>query len=275
MVEMEEIQICNPACSNLRDLAGLCVPVEELANPIFQRGKERKEIWSREMMKKGIPFVKLGYSRGELAGFIHFEPIPEEEAVNIQCIFVPQEKHQKKGVATRLLEAVIRDMRKPQTWNNNRPAKTLRTYAFSTGNPSFLSQEEFYRRRGFRQTGEDPLSLYLPLEEEYTHTPSARPPSYVFQQEDAGTVLILHGPSFCPWDYFFNLKAERSLCEIAPALPVRWIDRATEPEEIEKRGGYQGIVVNGQPILSFVLYREEFRREVEKALKADLQNMTD
>lgn len=272
---MEEIQICDPACKNLRDLAGLCVPAGELANPIFQRGQERKEIWLREMLKRGVPFVKLGYFLGELAGLIHLEPISEEETVNIQCIFVPQEKHRKKGVATRLLEAVICDMKRPQAWNNNRPAKALRTYAFSTGDPSFFSQEEFYCRRGFRQTREDPLSLYFPLEEEYAHTSCVRPPSYVFQQEDAGTVLILHGPSFCPWDYFFNLKAERSLREIAPDLPVRWIDRIIEPEEIEKRGGYQGIVVNGQPIHSFVLYREEFRKEVEKALRANLKNMTD
>ncbi len=266
---MGEIQICDPAGNNLSDLAGLCLPTEGKTNPVLEKGRKEKETWSREMIKKGVPFAKLGYLQRELAGVINFEPIPEEEAANIRCIFVPQEKHQKRGVATRLLEAVIDDMKKPQAWNLNRPAKTLRTYAFSTGNPSFLPQEGFYRRRNFRQIGADPLAFYLPLEEGYIHEPGLRQPgpSYIFQEEDRGTALILHGPSFCPWDYSFNLKAEQSLREIAPALTIRWIDQNREPEEIAKRGGYLGIVVNGQPILSLVLFREEFRKEVEKTFK--------
>lgn len=93
------------------------------------------------------------------------------------------------------------------------------------------------------------------------------PPAYIPQEEDAGRVLILHGPSFCPWTYPFLVMAAQAIATIAPHLPPRWIDRAVEPDEIARRGGYEGIVVNCCPIRSFVLDREEFEEEVRRALR--------
>jgi hypothetical protein len=55
--------------------------------------------------------------------------------------------------------------------------------------------------------------------------------------------------------------------EIAPRMPIRWIDRSAEPEEAGKRGSVEGCVVNACQIKSLVLDKEGFRKEVAAALQ--------
>ena len=55
---------------------------------------------------------------------------------------------------------------------------------------------------------------------------------------------------------------------MAPWISIRWIDATAEPEEVEKRGGIRGCIVNAVPIKAFVLNEGAFKEEVVRALKA-------
>jgi hypothetical protein len=109
--------------------------------------------------------------------------------------------------------------------------------------------------------------LYYPLQEGFTYPPvEEEQAQYVPQQEDKGKVVIVYGPSFCPFSYVFLKRAEGMIREIAPKIPIRWIDRSAEPEEVGKRGSVEGCVVNARQVKSFVLDQEGFRKEVTEAL---------
>ncbi len=89
---------------------------------------------------------------------------------------------------------------------------------------------------------------------------------YVLQEEDRGTALIIYGPSLCPFSYAFLKMAERVIGEIAPGMPIRWINRVEEPEEVKKRGCFEGCVVSGKLIRTSVLDRFAFEKEVREAI---------
>jgi hypothetical protein len=79
--------------------------------------------------------------------------------------------------------------------------------------------------------------------------------------------VIIYGPSFCLFSYVFLKKAERAIKEVAPKIPIRWIDKSKEPEEVRKRGDVEGCFVNARSIKSSVLDKENFRKEVIRALE--------
>jgi hypothetical protein len=67
--------------------------------------------------------------------------------------------------------------------------------------------------------------------------------------------------------YVFLKKAEQVIKEVAPGIPIRWIDKSKEPEESRKRGNIKGCAVNTKLIKSFVLDKEDFQKEVTEVLK--------
>ncbi|GAB4309429.1 MAG: hypothetical protein Kow0097_10510 [Candidatus Bipolaricaulota bacterium] len=261
------IHLSEASGSTIAELAWFCVPPERRGDPVFRRGAHAKEAWIQERLARGEPVAKVAYVEGEAAGILHYEPVPEEGAVHILCLYVPHERHWGKGIGSSLLATLVEEMRSPQAWNGGQPARGIATRTFAGHHPGQLPAREFFRRRGFEPVGEDPDFLFLPLQMGARHEPRRSPLAYVPQAEDTDQVIILHGPSFCPWTYPFLVLAAQAIAEIAPHLPIRWIDRVSTPHEAAARGGYEGVVVNGRPIRSFVLDREEFEGEVRCALR--------
>jgi GNAT superfamily N-acetyltransferase len=264
---MAGIRVREMSAGTVADLAWFCVPPERQDDPAFRIGARAKEVWIREKLARGEPAAKIAYLGAEPAGILHYEPVPDEGVVHIRCVFVPHERHWRKGVGNALLAALEEEMRRPQGWNQGRPAMAITTEPFDGGHPSQLPAREFFLRRGFQPVGDDPDFLVLLLQAGGRYQRRRALPVYLPQEEDAGQILILHGPSFCPWAYPFHVNAAQVIQEIAPGTPVRWLDRSSEPREVAKRGGYEGIVVNRRPLRSFVLDREEFAREVREALR--------
>ena len=91
--------------------------------------------------------------------------------------------------------------------------------------------------------------------------------NYIPREEDMGKVLIIYGPSFCPFSYVFLKKSEQIIKEMAPEIPVRWISKSEEPAEVEKRHNVEGCIVNAKLIKYSVFDKENFQKEVAKALK--------
>lgn len=263
---MAEIRIVEVSVSTAAELAWFCVPPEKRGDPAFRTGVEAKKAWIRERVETGVPVAKIAYFGPEAAGIVQYELVPEESVVHIHCTFVPEERHWRKGIGTELLRTLMEEMRRPQPWNGGRPALGVTTHAFPGHLPGQLPAQEFFRRRGFNPVGDDPDFLFFPLRPGGRYQRKRMPPAHIPQPEDQGQALILHGPSFCPWAYLFNLKAAQVIQEIAPGIPIRWMDRAKEPAEAGKRGGYEGVVVNTRPIRALVFDRDEFIREVREAL---------
>ena len=110
--------------------------------------------------------------------------------------------------------------------------------------------------------------MFYPLEEGFIYQPvKEEEVEYIPQEEDKGKVLLIHGPSHCPFSYFFLKKAEQIIKEIAPGISIRWIDKSKEPEEVRKRGNIEGCFVNAKAIKSYVSDKEDFKKEVTEALK--------
>ncbi|MEM0053515.1 MAG: hypothetical protein QXL89_04960 [Nitrososphaeria archaeon] len=57
------------------------------------------------------------------------------------------------------------------------------------------------------------------------------------------------------------------ILEVAPNIPIRLINIFEQPEEVKKRGKVQNCVVNGRAILTFFMDKENFKKEVNEALK--------
>ncbi len=121
---------------------------------------------------------------------------------------------------------------------------------------------------GFQKVREDdPFLLYYPLKEGYVHVPKEE--RFIPQEEDEGKALIFYGPS-CPWSIYFAEKIKESIEEVAPDIPIRLIDMFWEQKEVKRRGKTPTCAVNGIPIRSFFMDKENFQREVEQAIKHNI-----
>ncbi len=219
------------------------------------------------MLRRWGTFAKLAYRESTAVGLIQYKPVPQERVIYICCIFVPEKDQWQKGIATQLLSSLIVDMKRPKLWFDNKPALGLVTRTFPGAKSGQFSARLFFTREGFKQVGEDLDFLFYPLEEGFIYQPSEKENEYIPQEEDKDQVLLVHGPSYCPFSYFFLKKTEQTIKEIAPGIPIRWIDSRKEPEEIRKRGNIEGCIVNAKAIKSFVLDWVDFKKEVTEALK--------
>lgn len=251
-----ETRIEDVTLNNLNDLITLCVPDEK--SPSLMKGIQMKKRWAAKMVEMYGTFAWLAYVNSRPAGMTQIAPNIDEETVEIQCIFVPDEQNHKKGIGSGLLKAVIQDMENPKPYFNDRTPRALVTYAFEV--PGRYPQHKFYLKMGFEKVADNPYLLYYPLQEGYVCT---RKEEFIPQKEDEGKALIFYDPS-CPFCVSFNEKIMESIREIAD-IPMRVINRFEDSEEVRKRGNVPLLVVNRNPIKSFVS-DPAFKSEVSRAL---------
>ena len=265
---MEKFRIEDITKENIKDLCLICIPPEKIDHPVFITGMEEKRKWAMEMLRRWGTFAKLSYRESTAVGLIQYKPVPQERVIYIYCIFVPEKDQWQKGIATQLLSSLIADMKRPKLWFDNKPALALATRTFPGAKSGQFSARLFFKRMGFKQVGENPDFMYYPLEEGFIYQPvKENGAEYIPQEEDKDKVLLVHGPSYCPFSYFFLKMTEQTIKEIATGISIQWIDKSKEPEEIRKRGNIEGCIVNAKAIKSFVLDKEDFQKEVIEALK--------
>jgi len=253
---------------NLDDLCQLCITEDKRGDSAYMRGVAEKRIWAVDMLHRWGSFAKLAYVGASPAGLIQYEPIPDERVVNIHCIYVPEERNWRKGMARQLLANLMVEMSTPSRWFDNESALALVTRTFPGEKPGQYPARLFFTKMGFKQIGGNPDFLYLPLKEGFIYKQPAveKQVEYVPQEGDKGKVLFIYGPSSCPFSYVFLKRAEQAIEGLSPGVPIRWMNRAEEPNEAAKRGNAEGCIVNGRYIKSFVLNKEAFQKEVMDAL---------
>lgn len=264
----ENIIVVEASENNLSDLCKLCVPLDRQSDPVFVRGVELKRIWAEDMLKRWGSVAKIAYVDEAPAGLIQYAPVPDEMVVRIICIFVPYREHWRKGIGRRLLNSLIEDMRRPKSWFGGKPPSALVTKPFPGEKPGQYPARDFFIDMGFKQVEEDPSLFYYPLKHGFVYRPVKRSGSnYVPQEDDKGKVVIIYSPSFCPWSYLFLKRSGQEIEKAVQGVCIRWINSSEEPNEAEKRGVSEGVIVNGRLISSFILDdREAFIKEVLAAL---------
>ena len=267
---MTEITIRNVTEQNLDDLCWACVFPCQRDDPDWVRGAADKKKWAAEVFPKWGSFAKVAYDNDDPAGMIQYRPSPLEQIVRIDCIYVPVKRHWGKGIGNRLLGSLMDDVQKPMGWFDNKRPLALVTTTFWGGAPEQYTAREFFTRNGFRQIGKKADHLYYPLQPGFVYNPIPKKEvRYVPQDEDKGRVVIISGPDHCPATYpYFLKRMEQYIREIAPGVPVRWIDSSEEPGEVKKRAVSVGdCIVNARLIKSCVLDRDSFQEEVQTALR--------
>jgi hypothetical protein len=164
----------------------------------------------------------------------------------------------------------MEDVEKPLSWFNNKRPLALVTRTFPGEAPGQLTARSFFKKKGFKQIGKDPDYLYYPLEASFVYQPLRKKElEYIPQEEDKGRVLIICGPNSCPATHpYFLKRMEKYIREIDSEIPILWLDKSEEPEEVNKRNVDIGnCIVNAKHIKSFVLDKKNFQKEVRDALK--------
>ncbi|MEM4736791.1 MAG: GNAT family N-acetyltransferase [Nitrososphaeria archaeon] len=241
----------------------LCISPEKRENRFIIEGINAKRSWAIKSIDMFGSIAKIAYIDSKPVGMIQYRPQFEERIVEIRCIFVPDKEYTRRGIGRALLKELIVDMKKPKKFFNNRPAQALVTWAFKV--PGYYPQNEFYLKMGFKKVEEDnPFLLYYPLAQNYIYRPKKE--EYKSNVEDKGKALIFYDPS-CPFCIYFAEQIKSLILEVAPNIPIRLINIFEQPEEVKKRGKVQNCVVNGRAILTFFMDKENFKKEVNEALK--------
>ncbi len=250
---------------NVDSLIHLCIPPEKRNDQLFIEGVEVKRRWAEKSLDMFGGVAKMAYLESTPVGLIQYQPKLKEKLLEITCIFVPDRQSHRKGIGKALLNALIEDFKKPREFFNCKPPLALVTWAFQI--PGYYPQNEFYLKMGFKKVGEDdPFLLYHPLEKGYVYRPKEG--RFISQAEDRGKAVIFYDPS-CPFCMYFADKIKSLVREVAPGFPIRMINTFEDSGEVEKRGQVPYCAVNGKPINTFFVDKENFQKEVMEALKED------
>lgn len=260
---MEKLEIRNVNLDSIDDLINLCIPPDKKDDPLFAESMSAKKKWATQVIEIYGTIAKLAYLNSKPVGLIQYQPNPEERLVEIDCIFVPEEENLKKGIGKSLLKALIEDMKEPKPIFSNNIPLALVTWAFEV--PGRYTQNKFYERMRFKRVKKDnPFLLYYPLKKGYVYRPKEE--SFIPQEKDRGKALIFYDPS-CPFSIIFSEKMKELIGEAAPNIQMRMINKFEEPEEVEKRGKVPACAVNGKSIETFFMDKDNFQKEVRKALE--------
>ncbi|MEO0091968.1 MAG: GNAT family N-acetyltransferase [candidate division WOR-3 bacterium] len=253
--------IKNINLKNINDLVYFCIPSNKKNAPRFILGAEEKRKWALAILKKYGEVAKLAYANHKPVGMIQYQPDPKEKVVKIRCIFVPDKEYRRKGIGRSLLNSLLKDMHRPKAWLNNKLPLGLITNAFETS--AGYSQYLFYKQMGFITLNPKTKLLYYPLKKEYVYKPHTN--RYKPIKEDENSCVIFFDP-FCPYSLYFSTEIKNAIKEIAPILPIRLINKFEEPNEVIKRGNPPFCIINKKPIRTFILDKNNFIKEVKKAL---------
>jgi len=248
---------------NLDDVFRVCSR-GKLGDSTRMKGIGIKRAWMREMLSSVGPVSMVAYLDGEPAAqamfypeaALPYEPHPRSCVLRLECVYNSAPEARGKGVGKALLGHLVEEAGKGLRCMSE-PCRFIAAEAFNTGEG--LGMRDFYLANGFVEgRGE----LYRLVHGGYEPKRRVR---YRPKKADRGRALVFFNRN-CEYSYPFALRIEEALSEVAPELPVTFIDIWDEPEEPARRG-VSYLVVNARPINSHIGNRDAFKAEVAEALK--------
>lgn len=147
-------------------------------HPCFKHGGQRTNAmtknWLRKVYSKFGPCVKVGYVDGEPVALIQYAPMdifphvdkPEgHRTIVIHCIFITNKEYMGKGMAKRLMESLLQDLRKPQPYLTGGKFDKIVALA-GRGRPGPAGPLEFFLKMGFttvRQISKNDVLVQIEL----------------------------------------------------------------------------------------------------------------
>ena len=260
-MKKEKLTIKDVNSENVDHLINLCIPLDKKDDSLFIKGIDVKKKWATKAMERYGDIAKVAYLDSKPVGLIQYQVNPEERLVEICCIFVPEKENFRKGIGESLLMALMEEMKKPQLAFNDHVPLAFVTWAFQV--PGRYPQHEFYQKMGFKKVKEDnPFLLYYAIKKGHVYHPKEK---FVPQKEDRGKAIIFYDPS-CPFCIYFSEKMKESIREVTSDILIRMINKFEDSEEVKKRGQVPTCAVNGKPIETFFMDKENFQKEVKRAL---------
>ncbi|MEM3536738.1 MAG: hypothetical protein QXF44_03060 [Candidatus Bathyarchaeia archaeon] len=262
----EQIKIEDIQESNIDDLIYVCSS-KKLGDPIHQQGVKLKKHWLAEMLRAYGSCAKIAYYKEKPAAQILYYPeeadvtkvFRRENVLIINCVYNPTAEAQKLSIGTRLLHAVIQDIKQRKSCLGEKPCKFILAKAFNTG--EFLPMPAFYKKNGFLPTPDGSM-LYLPMEGKYEPSPPVG--EYEPLAEDRNKAVIFYAPC-CQFGYSFAKRIEGLIKEVAPSIEIEMINEWEKPEESIKRKNWW-LIVNAKPIHTFFMETEKFKEEIRLAI---------
>ena len=264
-----KVEIRDITENNVDDALNVCTPERMLPNPFYRQGLKVRREWLLNLIHTVGCCCKIAYANQKPVGMIQFNPLhripyfvtQRRDALYIRCIFVKRE-FRNQGIGSRLLEALIDEMKKPNPLFENQPCRVFVTtarerYAFK--------QPGYFRLKGFSEVKGNPdvgLVNWL-FEEEPTESLGIS--SYGPIQMTEQGVTIFYDPS-CQYCIYFNENIRKLVNEFQPDISVREFNLWNEPQEALKRGVTSRVTyINGTPILFWD--PEQFREAIRKVLQ--------
>lgn len=141
--------------NNVDDALIVCTPEKMMPNPFYRQGLTVRKEWLLNLLCIVGSCCKIAYVNGKPVGMIQFSPLhhipylttQRRYALYIYCIFVKRE-FRNQGIGSKLLEALINEMRKPNPLFENKLCKVFVTNARER--QAFKQPSYFRAKRLFR-----------------------------------------------------------------------------------------------------------------------------
>jgi GNAT superfamily N-acetyltransferase len=255
---------------NVNDALDVCTPEKMLSNPSYRQGLKVRKEWLLSLIRTVGCCCKIAYTNKKPVGIIQFNPLhripyfvtKRRDILYIHCIFVKRESR-SQGIGSKLLEALINDMKKPNPLFENQPCRVLVTtarerYAFK--------QPSYFRLKSFSEVKGNPDAGLVNWLFEKEPAESLGISSYGPIQMTEQGVTIFYDPC-CQYCIYFNENIGKLVNELRSGISVREFNLWDEPQEALKRGVTSRVTyINGTPILFWD--PEQFREAIRKALQA-------
>jgi len=164
------IEIRDVTNQNINDLVGLCAPrwEDERHAQTLKEGGPRKREWIEKALKRFSICAKVAYLEDKPVGFIEFYPMSvfpllpkrHKRTIIITCIFIPTKTLQKIGIGSKLVQALINDLKHhplPSFDDEKAEEIAIGSWGCHVGFPQALPRfRNFFFKNGFKEDPEFP-----------------------------------------------------------------------------------------------------------------------
>jgi predicted N-acetyltransferase YhbS len=158
-------QIRSVTEQTIDDLVGLCTPKmndERHAQTLKEAGLRKKE-WVQKALKRFGVCAEVAYLDGKPVGFVEFYPMSafpllpkrDKRTIMLTCVVIPDKSLQNKGIGSKLVQAMVDDLRKaslPSFDGQKADEIAVASWGCHTGFPDSLPRfRSFFSKNGFTE----------------------------------------------------------------------------------------------------------------------------
>ncbi len=248
---MKEIEIKELDLESLKKIDCLCIPKEELNDPVYIEGRHLWKEWIVENLKKYDSVGKIASLDSDILGYIQYIPKPIQSVVEIKCIYASKDER-KEWIKERLLKTTIEEFEKTKPYFDDEKAKALVVYPYPV--PKGRDEGDFFMKNDFKVSSKDKNLLFFPLKENFE--PVSEKLESRIQPESRNKALIYCNAS-CPYCVKEMTDALQLIREVDTDIPVKIIVPFEKTERLNESFSMPTSVVINDELIRFPLLDDE------------------